>query len=523
MPAPEGGPDAPTATEVGQLIRLRAMLERAVAAARLNYTLDTGATTVLLDAVNERATHLVAVTRGLAIKRNDGLQDLFSQLKEQMPHWHVRVFPDIRALHLARNQAQHEGLDPAREHIPGWATATGAYVRSLIHAQFGLELDALHLSDALTPDDAAAALRQAEDALGDRRFADAVTLAGQAFDQAAAQWRADTVRPAAVSGIGFGIDDIIMGIDRSAQQDAADRAFATDPAELSWWRKARSEAQLCDRDDARRAVTFVFWWLVGWQRFTDSVVDRHERAMLRRRRTRRSPDDSPIISEITEFAQRHDGWKVTLLISDVPEPADYALWAGQVRAALAGWSSARVGPDGEIHVQTTEDELEPFVDAVVNAIGIADARADQLRIDRAQTESRIAADHAAFVTACESRRAELPAWVGRLVVSKLPGGTSAPAFIPALAAASVPRMELRDLLGTSAGMWVSAGALSLEVPLDPDAVIDALRAADGAVDTRISELRAGREQTEEHRRAAYTRITEALARHGISTPTLPPE
>ena len=57
MPAPEGGPDAPTATEVGQLIRLRAMLERAVAAARLNYTLDTGATTVLLDAVNERATH----------------------------------------------------------------------------------------------------------------------------------------------------------------------------------------------------------------------------------------------------------------------------------------------------------------------------------------------------------------------------------------------------------------------------------------------------------------------------------
>ena len=100
-----------TAHEVEQLVSLRLALEDARLQARRAGTYRRGAAIVALDAAVERATALVAFTRGIRVTPTTKLDDLISHLKESLgTMWAPTVLPDIKHLRRARNAVQHEAL-----------------------------------------------------------------------------------------------------------------------------------------------------------------------------------------------------------------------------------------------------------------------------------------------------------------------------------------------------------------------------------------------------------------------------
>lgn len=518
-----------TPSEAGQLLRLRTMLDRAMTAARVNFTLDAGTTAVLLDAVNDRAAHLVAVSSGdIAIGRNDSVVDLYSKLRQAMPDWKFGSFADVRQLHVARNQAQHEGLEPAREHIPGWAIVTRAFATSVVEAHFGIELDRIHLSDALEDDEPARLLRDAEVALNEGRASRAVQLAGEAFSRAVQAWRAASQRSPAPH---LGVNDLLSKAAAQSIQaaDATDvhGAFATDPAELVWFTKARSESDLCDEDDARRALAFVFWWVVGWQRFKAANINRRIRAMERRRRRRRSPQDRAHVAEVLDFARGFgaDDWEVTFLVADVPADArDFDLWSFHVSELMREvCPSLLVEADGAVQFRATVDNFDAIVEqlgrAVVEADDLAERTSARLTRESEEREARLSQ----FVAACEERRTEFPKWVEHVSTTTSIGPRNED--VPALEVARVPQpvaSGIREAFG-EVHVWGSLeGNWGMTLPLEVDQVLDACRHADTSIGPALQAAADKAAQGRQAREIAWDKLTSTLRRHGITTPTNPP-
>lgn len=519
-----------TPSEAGQLLRLRTMLDRATTAARVNFTLDTGTTAVLLDAVNDRAAHLVAVSRGdISIARNDSVVDLYSKLHQAMPDWKFSSFADVRQLHVARNQAQHEGLEPAREHIPGWATATRAFTTSVVEAYFGVNLDRVHLSDALDDDEAVNLLRDAEVALDEHRPTRAVQLAGEAFGRAAQAWRAASQRSPAPN---LGFNDLLSREAaksiRAADATGVHGAFATDPAELVWFTKARNESELCDEDDARRALAFVFWWVVGWQRFKAANIDRRTRAMERRRRRRRSPQDHAHVAEVVDFARGFgaEDWEVTLLVADVPaDRTDFDLWSLHVSELMhEACQSLRIDADGTVQFRTTVDHFDTVIEQLGRAVVEADDLAERTSARLARESEERQATLSQFTAACEARRAEFPKWVEHVTTTTSigPGNKD----VPALELTLMPQpiaSGVHEAFG-AVHIWGSReGSWGMMLPLDVDQVLDACQHADASIGPALQSAANKATESQQARGNAWDTLTTSLRRHGVTSMPHPPE
>src|SRR5699024_4024298 len=135
--------------ETEQLLSLRVALEDALLRAKGAGRYRRGSAIVALDAVVERASWIVMVTRGLTPPKNGKLDDYISQLVQHLQTWKPPILTDIKQLRRARNSAQHEGLEPDRDQLPVWSHATEFYVTSLIDAQFSIDLKQIVLSDAI--------------------------------------------------------------------------------------------------------------------------------------------------------------------------------------------------------------------------------------------------------------------------------------------------------------------------------------------------------------------------------------
>lgn len=515
-----------TPSEAGQLLRLRNMLDRATTAARVNFALDSGTTVVLLDAVNDRAAHLVAVSRGdITIGRNDSVVDLYSKLRQAMPDWTFGSFADVRQLHVARNQAQHEGLEPAREHIPGWATVTRAFTASVVEAHFRIQLDRIHLSDALDDDEPARLLRDAEVALDEGRAARAVQLAGEAFGRAVQAWRAASQRSPAPR---LGVDDLLSkGAAQSIQAaDATDvhGAFATDPAELVWFTKARNESGLCDEEDARRAVAFVYWWVVGWQRFKAANIDRRVRAMERRRRRRRSPQDRAHLAEVLDFGRGFgaDDWEVTFMVADVPaDERGFDLWSFHVSELMGeACPSLRVHTDGTVQFRATVDHFEVVIDQLSRAVVEADDLAAHTSTRLARESEERQATLSRFGEACEARRSEFPRWVEHVTTTASigPGNED----VPALELTPMPQpvaSSIREAFG-DVHVWGSRERnWGMTLPLDVNQVLDACRHADAVIGPALQAAAEKAAHAQQARDTAWGEFTGTLRRHGVTAQT----
>lgn len=438
-------------------MNVRMVLQDAVAQASSPLPLDRLRCVVSLDAALERAVFFAAHHRGLVVRERATTADLMTQLSAELgAAWKFTGRQELTRLHSARNKAQHEGLYPAQEHMAGFVAAASQAVHTLIQTVTGLDLDRVVLADAVGDEEVRRALQEASRLIETRaRPAAAVLACAEAFDMARAKW-ADQRRSAGLtlpSPPQFsgdlrefrGIADHARQL-ASQLQDAADSsAFSVDPGELVWFQHLVSDARATEavisEAEAARSLTFVFEWVLRWERLAGTLLpDRAERAFKAQRRVRSRADSPAFVAETRITASRH-GVEVEFILQDVPDEADFDVWRNALGRAL----SERRLVDGGLHrwaadeagsVMLTVYPTDPPVRGVRHQIPVDLDKPPDRMVDpsvledcsallretlsqlegriRAESQSRAAAQQAALDARSrfeESVRGRLPAWV----------------------------------------------------------------------------------------------------------------
>ncbi|WP_407342228.1 hypothetical protein [Pengzhenrongella phosphoraccumulans] len=422
-------PAALTADQASQLVNVRVMLEHALTEATAAPFMRRATAIVLLDAVVERATHLVAVTRGVPVARNDGLDELISKVKQDMGEsWQPTVLSDIRQLRRARNAAQHEGLPPAGELVPSWATAARTYVRDLIDAQFGVDVTHVVLTIAVQDDERRAALEQAMQLVDGGDYAGAVAVATIAFKESQRQWhRLQSSGGLSIVSPGQSGELAVEVAELSAL--ARDGALAPDGQEYLWFRGLiREQGNLIDEGEARRAVAFVFWWVIRLEAALSTwEPDRRARRDRAQRHVRTgagpasiadatsTPDRGRVLlNQSGSATPLPDRWLLTFTLRDVPAGVDYSTWAECIRELLShppARSRWEVRQDGTTRVEVLDEaEIPARVDELRSALSRAELVLDEQARQSAEIDAGSEAEGLAYLEALASA-GPLPEWV----------------------------------------------------------------------------------------------------------------
>lgn len=414
-----------TAHEVEQLVALRLSLQDALSRAKGATKYRRGTAIVALDATVERASSIVAVTRGLLIPPKGTLEDLISRLIESFgSSWKPAVLPDIRHLRRARNASQHEGLEPDREQVPLWASAANVYVSGLIETQFGVDILSVVLSDAIRDPHLRHRIREAEIAWAAGEHGSCVDRAKEAYREASMRWtRLRGSRRPAFAPIGSELIDkksydFVNGRIDNVQSVLDAAAFSQDLAEAEWFTLAIAEqSDVLDADDAERVLSFVFEWIVEYERAAASwTPNRRHRAAVARRKVR--PGDGPArIDKCVSVDFSHGNIRAIFRIADVPVEAEYPAWVRTLRELLPRTDPTQywtVFDDGTIEVRravdapsATDDEAEVLSSALKQADVVM-----QEKLQAASTEEQLIRQRRdEYAESLETVRTDLPAWV----------------------------------------------------------------------------------------------------------------
>lgn len=326
-----------------QLLVVRGMLDEAVRYGAKATNLQRVTALVVLDGVVERVTHLVAVTRGLKIGRNDGLDEIVSKVKEDLGQtWKARGLAEVRQLHRARNSAQHEGLGPDRQDIPNWSRGTTSYVRSLVDAQFNVDIEHLALTDVVDDAELRAGLEEAAANLAGGEFSECVSRCGEVVESARRRWTS-LHTPAAWAAIRhkrlFSKDPIdgVKAYIETIEDTVSLATFAPDAAEAAWFlRIGKEPADLLGPDDADRALAFATNWVLGFEEAaTTWIPDRLARYERAQRLVRSDPESMSRVCGIVDVQlEGSTSLQVAVRIENVPQESLFDEWKDLVQHEL---------------------------------------------------------------------------------------------------------------------------------------------------------------------------------------------
>jgi hypothetical protein len=413
----------PSPHEVDQLLGLRLMLEDALRRAQHAGPHQRATATVLLDATVERATFLTCVSLGLQVKPNEGLDALISRVKQELGgRWQPRVLPDVRLLHRARNVAQHEGLAPDHSMLPGWASATEAYVVGLIDAGFEVDVRRVVMSDAIVDPELRALIATAETALAGGELEASARASMTAFRSARERWdemhragQMDFWPPRMTRGTPAHTQSQIDEL-RSVISTAA---LAADPSEVAWFRAASREPDVLDSDDVERMLSFAFGWVATFDLAQQSwVPDRRRRAAVTERLVRSGAGPARI-SEVVSMGPEGEGrFQVVFRLCDVPGPDEYDDWAGAL-AGLLYAGDERLGdwnvrPNGTVTATFPESDATAAVQRLVGALAGTDAALAAAREEREAERSSFAERTREYRRELAGR--SLPKWVNSVEI-----------------------------------------------------------------------------------------------------------
>jgi hypothetical protein len=226
---------------------------------------------VLLDAVNESTMNMVATSLDIDYDNRQNFDGLKSRIQQELgQRWTIvsSTWRDVLRLHQSRNLAQHRGISPDKEAIPGWSeVATESFALTLVRIAFGVNLDEVRLSDAIADAKLRDLLQEAETDLAEGRFAASARKTFEAFHSASERWRRQSQKRPALAPrkpIRFDFDESnSMKYLESLAQLGADAAvyqiFSSSPSEYVWFRKLQGDRpEALDEDEVRRALGFVF-------------------------------------------------------------------------------------------------------------------------------------------------------------------------------------------------------------------------------------------------------------------------
>jgi hypothetical protein len=408
----------------GDLVQLRALLDQALAAVRSDAPLARVTAVVLLDAVNERAMHIAAGAAGAHLSENDKFEQSFNKLSAALgTKWSRDGWGDVRRLHRSRNLAQHEGMPPDRDSVAGWAAATETFASAVVEAACGVQLNDLVLSDALRDPDASSAFRRGEEALRERQPEQAFDAAVEAFNVGRLKWLRQKPlhgyrsKPFRLDVIDSGVWEYIEQELEALQDLAIVGAFVADPGDYLWFSDMmRSRRQVTPTvDEAQRALSFVFWWLVRWEAFSQSYIpDRRAHELRQRREIRPANHRGP--ASISDVAVRHlweDRWEVRLRLRDLPAEPEFGAWQEHVAARLREVADhPYVEEDGVLVLQIPASADHDAVRAAIES-ALRDAEQDVVDRQLAAQHARVAreAEAAQYAQGLLALPGLLPTWI----------------------------------------------------------------------------------------------------------------
>lgn len=306
---------------------------------------------VALDAAVERTAFFAAHHRGVAFTSRTSLPDLINAVAKDLTGiWRFNQRQEINRLHSARNKAQHEGLFPAQEHMASFRTATETFVRTLTTAVTGLDASSVVLSSAIGDEELRATLQAAADLEG--AGADPLAVVHKcrtAYDLVHRKW-SDQTRAAGLDadrsfGYGVGFQEFREIADHARQlerrlRDSVDAAlFSVNPGEQVWFKHLTSDARRGDvhisRDEASRALSFVFGWTLRWEQLAELIEqDRGQLAMVMRRNPRATPEESPRILSVDVSSHGGDSAVLLVVLHGVPDVDQFDEWSEGLQTML---------------------------------------------------------------------------------------------------------------------------------------------------------------------------------------------
>ncbi|WP_139186815.1 hypothetical protein [Arthrobacter crystallopoietes] len=420
-----------TPHEVEQLVALRTALEDALSRAKAANRYRRGTAIVALDAVVERVSSLVAVTRGVAPTKGT-LDDLISRLVQSIgPAWKPTVLPDIRHLRRARNASQHEGLEPDRVQVPLWASATELYVSTLIDAQFSIDIRRVVLSDAIQDASLRDHIRQAELERNLGNYASCVKHAERAYRTALTRWkqlrgnRGHWRRPQPTTSETFDrkSHDYLSRQLNEVQAVLDTLAFSIDAAEVEWFLSTIAEqGDVLNAEDSERALSFAYEWIIEYERATQSwTPNRRHRADVEARLVR-SADGPAHIEDCVKVDLQSERVRAVFRIADVPDELEYPTWAQTVREILPAnshendywWS---VSNSGTVEIEKKAERTVDFsteIDKLSSALQEAHGVLKENLQATSEKEEAKQQRHTKFAKSIENIRHDFPDWVMHL-------------------------------------------------------------------------------------------------------------
>ena len=325
------------------LVRLRVFLEHAAALAADRSEPGRHTALIALDGVCEYVMSLSAYRQGITFAARARFPTQLNELAAGSSAWRQEGRRGVTQMHQARNQAQHAGALPDPDHMPAWGDDVQAFVRGLVKASFGVELDDVLLADAIEDSELRGLLAAAERALNAADAKKAFEYAVSALADARRRWRDQQADAYGYIPTEMSLNVDPRWLDSSGRgEDYADvGVFAADLGEyhqLLATRRQAAHGQPINGMDARRALMFAFNWILRWQRF-DAAYPRDR--WLAHWQTLRPPttEDSagPVIIETHVVGRRKLGTaeydEITIAVANVPEDGR-GTWASDLAGAL---------------------------------------------------------------------------------------------------------------------------------------------------------------------------------------------
>lgn len=290
------------AAEAEALIALRGQLEEAITRASDSTLVGRRITAVLLDGAAEAAIATCLARFNLTPDR-DTLENSYSQLIQHLKNGGkldsaagVRGWPDVRRLRRVRNDAQHHQIPPDHETLVTWSASVQRFVEDAVRRSFGRELSLVTRAETIRDEELRSGFAEAESNLQRDATVDTVRSLMDVFKKALSKWKAEhedatrqsTRRPMRDE---FGIVQTVEAATQYAEDMLLVAPFALDLGEYVWWQSLVQsvsgfpEPAPVSIQDARRAMAFVFTWILRWEAFSATYT----RDRLGRRRPPRPP------------------------------------------------------------------------------------------------------------------------------------------------------------------------------------------------------------------------------------------
>lgn len=509
------------------LVQLRALLDHAIATARSTAVVSRLSALVLLDAVCERAVHLALDQLGVITSdKKIVLPELHSRLGDHLVDWHSRDWGDVHRMHRMRNRSQHDAIPPDPALMQGWVEATQRYVEDVVGHALRDRLSTVALADAVHSVEIAQYLRDAEHHLTNLNPGESLSSSAVAFTTAFDAWKQQNKLKSASLAVSRwpGTEDkqleALMG--RIDQQEATVLAstFTSEPSEHVWFLSLTTgdSAVQPSVQEAERALSFVFWWVVRWEAFSENFDP--ERATTRARALRRVRANESDSSHAVSVRKTDTGIVITL--ADVPlDETDFFDWSRFLVQCIrdnssAVASSAFVDAEGQLHIHGLDRGAN--AELLVSAIKECLKRADRLLVEAktadAAERSKREAVKSAYETGIDA--ADLPSWVERVDV--VVGRSD---FVPEVKIRLAPTshevaQETRDRL-EQAGLPSYLSPHPIHVPAAPsvDELVEKLQIVDAEVAVLFEQHRASVEVAAQAKDA----LIEQLQRGLIDEPT----